>query len=167
MLLRALSKDPTERFDDCAAFVRELENAFQSSRLRLFREKLAEIRALLEAGEAARARQLFTEAQAALPNHTEALAQLAELEPQLLQAEHYQAGMTAWGEARQMGQAVLDRLPAFPDPDGIFPPLELRAPVRARRTPREVAQLAASGLLIGLPLAFLLIRLAISWIERW
>ena len=164
-LLKALAKQPGQRYASCNEFVRALEAAYKDSDVRRFKEMVAEARQALEGGDYAALRQRLDAARTLLPDDASQRDLLLELDQTRQQAETYQQIGKDWHSAVQKGQAVLEAFPDYPDPQGLFLALELR---KLRRLPPrlEKALQIAAGSLLGLGGLALALYLAFIWITR-
>ena len=165
-LLKALAKQPAERYASCSEFVRTLGAAFQSSDLRRFRELLADGRALLAEGQYDQVRQRLEAARSLLGERAELRDALAELETARRQAEAYEQGVKDWQTARQKAQSVLDLFPDYPDTQGVFDTLGLRKAPRRMPPAKEIARQVVVGLLLGIPAAMAVLYLGLRIIEK-
>ena len=165
-LLRALAKDPADRYADCAAFVAALEAAWAASERDAIRQAMAAVRSLLEQGEFEQARAQLDEARRLLARHPGMADTLAELERTSRAAELYQQISRNWQTAQRKAQDVLDMYPDFPDPQDVFTTLGLRKKPRQRLTTTELVRQSALGLGIGLPVAALLFYLTFLYITK-
>ena len=159
-LLRGLEKKPAGRYPSCSDLVRALEDAFRASDQRRLREALELARVLLAEGKFAEVHNCLDTARRLLGEHPELGEALAELDKARQQAEAYEQGVKAWQSSKQKAQAVLDLLPDYPDPQDVFSALGLRKPSWRFPSLAEIARQAGVGLLLGLPVAALLIYLA-------
>jgi serine/threonine-protein kinase len=166
VLLKGLKKAPAERYPTCAALVKALEEAFHLSDQRRLREALEQARGLLAEGKFAEVRSCLEYARSLLGERPELAEALVELDQKRHQAEAYEQGVKAWQSARQKAQAVLELLPDYPDPQGVFATLKLRKPRWHLPPVAEIARQAGVGLLLGLPVVALLLYLAFWWITR-
>ncbi|MCU0484852.1 MAG: serine/threonine protein kinase [Anaerolineales bacterium] len=157
VLLRALAKEPSARYPTCAAFVLALESALAAGDMRRFRELLLEARGLLEQGQYTAMGQKMDEASRLLGEGIEPRQALLELDQARRQAEIYQQGARDWQTARQKAQTVLEGFSDYPDPQGIFPVLELRAARWRLPALREVLLQGGLGLALGLTGAVLVL----------
>ncbi len=166
VLLRGLAKEPANRFTNCLEFVRALDAALESSQRRQYRELLSEARELLSAGKFAEARISMDNARRLLLDHPDMQDALSELEAASKSAETYEQVVKDWEAARQKAQDVLESFPDYPDPQETFVALGLRK-ARWKLPPNEeLARQAGLGLLLGLPLMWLMLGLAFRWITR-
>jgi len=166
VLLKALSKQPGERYASCTEFILAIESALESSQRRRYRELLAQAQTALEKGDYAQVGTLLDEARLRIPARADLQATLAELESARRAAEDYQQITRDWESARQQAQDVLELFPQYPDPQGIFATLGLRKARRSLPPPAELARQAGLGALLGLPLAALALYLAFRFITR-
>lgn len=166
VLLRALAKDPAQRYPTCLEFIRTLEAALAASEQRRFREHLRQARQLFEQRQyGAMAAQLEAAARLAA-RHPDRKEAVAELERERTRAEKYQQGVRAWRNAQQQAQNVLELLPDFPDSEGVFVALGLRRPSPRRRSAAEWGRQLLLGLALGLAGVALWLYLAFRWITR-
>lgn len=164
VLLRALAKQPADRYPTCADFIKALRSAWDASDMRRFRELMSETRALLAQGDYAQAHQCMLAARSLVGDRPDQRQALAELEAQRQQAETYEQGVKDWQAAGLKAQEVLDRFPEYPDPQGLFVTLDLRQPPRRLPSAREIARQVGLGLAIGLPVLGLVLYSAFRWI---
>ena len=162
VLLRALERDPAKRYASCAEFVRALNAAFESSKVRRFREYMAEARAQMGQAHYEAVLETLNKARSLAPGHADLQAVLAELE----QAQAYDQCVKDWEAARQKAQNALDLIPNYPDPSDLFVALGLRPAVRRLPTPNELARQGAVGLALGVVGATIMFGLAFLWIVR-
>mgnify|MGYP001061604195 CR=1 FL=1 len=123
-------------------------------------EWLRQARVLLAEGKFAEVHNCLDTARRLLGEYPELGEALAELDKARQQAEAYEQGVKAWQSSKQKAQAVLDLLPDYPDPQDVFSALGLRKPSWRFPPLAEIARQAGVGLLLGLPVAALLMYLA-------
>ena len=160
VLLRGLKKVPAERYATCSELVKALEEAFRVSDQRRLREAVEQAGSLLAEGKFDEVRAILDGARKLLGERPELGEALAELEKARHQAQAYEQGVQAWLAAQAKAQAVLELLPDYPDPQGVFAGLGLRKPRWRMPSLDEFKRQAPVGLLLGLPAAALLIYLA-------
>jgi serine/threonine-protein kinase len=166
VLLRALDKNPTERYSTCTEFVQELKAASADSEVRRHLALLDVVRAAIADGNYDTARQMLETAAVQLARQPEIKNQVAELEEQLRQAVAYEETIKDWQAARQQARNTLTLMPDYPDEKGIFVALGLRDPVRERPSLPEIARQTAVGLLLGSIGVMILLYLTFLWITR-
>jgi hypothetical protein len=171
-LLRALAKQPAERFASCGEFVRSLGAAYAASALRRFHEQRDAAQADLGQAQYAGMRQALGEARALLLDYPELLAradvqsELAQLEKDLELAETYEQGVKDWQRATLKAKEVLALFPNFPDPQQVFAALGVRTPPRRLPPPAEIARQTMLGILLAAPGIAAALWLAFLWITR-
>lgn len=166
VLLRALSKQPDERYPTCVEFIRALEAALSASELRRYRELVAEAWHLFAQGQYEAMHEQIEAAANLLPHRADTANALQELENARQQATAYEQGVQAWRTAQRQAQNVLDLQPDYPDEHGIFTRLELRPPPRRRWSWAEIGQQMAVGLIVGGTGALFLLYVTFLWITR-
>ena len=159
VLQRALAKEPAARYPSCAEFVRELGLAWNAGQASMARGLIQESEGLLGTGQLDEALQKLSAARKLVQGRPEMQAILARLEETRQSAEAYELCRKAWEAARQKGQSVLDLIPAYPDPRGVFARLGLRAAARRMPPARELLRQGGAGLLLGAFLGGLLLFL--------
>ena len=166
VLLKALAKEPDNRYATCAAFIEALDGAWEASEREYIRKLMAESRELLAQGDYTAMRACLDEARKMLANRPEMSETLAELESARQAAQTYEKISKGWDTAERKARDVLDIFPSFPDPDGIFVTLGLRKAPRKLPPPSELVRQVALGLGIGLPAAAFILYLAFLYITR-
>lgn len=166
VLLQGLAKDPAKRFETCLNFVQALDAALESSQRRRYRELLTESRDLLTAGKFAEARVSMDNARRLLLDRPDMQDALSELEAARKSAETYEQVVKDWDLARQKAQDVLESFPDYPDPQETFVALGFRKAHWKFPPLQELARQAGLGLLLGLPLMWLMLKLTSLWITR-
>ena len=166
VLLKALAKQPGERYSSCTEFIDAIEAALESSQRRRYRDLLAQAQAALEKGDFTQVSALLDEARLRIPARADLQTALAELESARRAAENYQQIAADWETALQKAQDVLELFPQYPDPQGIFVALGLRKARRSLPPPAELARQVGLGALLGIPSVLLVFYLAFLFITR-
>lgn len=165
-IMRGLSKDPTQRYNNCREFIQVLAAKVEDSQLGHFRKMLAEARIYLENGQVGEAHATLENARKVLVDHPELATAFSELEAASQTAETYQQMLDDWQIANQKAAEVLEMYPDYPDPQGIFVELGLRNPGWSLPAPRELVIQVGLGLLVGLPIFAGIIFLAFRFMTR-
>ena len=166
VLLRGLAKEAAKRYPSCREFAQALEAALETSQRRRYRDLLAEARARLTEGKFEEVREKMDAARRLLLDRPDMQDALAELDAARKTAEAYEQMSRDWEAAGQKARDVLDQVPDYPDPEGTFVTLGLRKARHKLPAPQELLRQVALGLLIGIPAAALMLRLAFLWITR-
>ncbi|MBL7164682.1 MAG: serine/threonine protein kinase [Anaerolineales bacterium] len=166
VLLKALAKEPDNRYATCAACIEALDGAWEASERENIRRLMVESRELLAQGDYTAMRLRLEEARKMLANRPEMSETLAELESARQSAQTYEQISKNWDTAERKARDVLELYPDFPDPQGIFVTLGLRKAPRELPPISEIVRQAALGLGIGLPAGAIILYLAFLYITR-
>jgi formylglycine-generating enzyme required for sulfatase activity len=154
VVLKALSKNPADRYATCGEFAQALRAALANMQERRFLEIVQQVKTLLAAHNSAAARALLDEANQLIPDHHEAQKLFSELD-QLEQAQSgYDTAAAQLTVARTRAADLRAQTPpAYPDADGLletFAPLPKAKPLLDWTKWRAVSVGAAVTLACGL-----------------
>jgi len=166
-LLKALHKSPENRYPTCADFVRKLNEAWQASRLRRVRELVESARQSASAGDFKTARAQLDEAEHLEPTDSRIQQARKIITKQSELTQRYDEAFQNWQTAKQKAHAVLDLAPDYPDPKGILVELGARVPQKPPFDMRGWLIQAGVGILLSVPLAFVLFKLFILYIVNF
>lgn len=141
VLLRALQRDPAQRYASSAAFVLDLKKQEAGLRQQVDAQAQAlviDAEALLAKGELSQAQEKLSQAAGLAPD----LPGITNLEKKLANAARlnglYGEAVEHYELAQERARGVLAENPAYPDAKGIFPKLGLRGGQTPKATPQTV-----------------------------
>jgi len=163
---RALAKEPAARFASCGEMVQALKNAIEAGELRAARKKLEQAHQLLAQGEYEALHALLDEARGSLALLPQMSDILLELERAHRQAEMMKKARRSFELAEEKAKFVLELIPAFTDPQGIFPVLGLREEPLHLPPLKSLFLQVAIGIAAGLVVDLFLWYVTFRWITR-
>jgi serine/threonine protein kinase len=155
--LKALSQNPDQRYENCTAFVVDLEYAWKDSQLRLFNEHLDKVDKELLQGSLAQAHQELEKAKGLFPDNPRLQEVRLKLERYETIAERFFVGLIAWRDAQQKAKAVLALNQNYPDPAGMFTLFGLKLSPPTHYRMRDSLVKFGIALLLALPASALII----------
>ncbi len=156
-ILKALSKDPDQRYESCQAFVAALDFAWKESQLRLFNDWLDQAEQELARGAVLQSRQELDKAASLFPDNSRLLGLRQRLEQREAVLLKFTSGLDAWKDARNKARAVLALAPDYPDPAGLFVLLGVKPAVSPRNKLQVGFVRSGTAILLALPAALLVI----------
>lgn len=163
VLLKALRKQPEQRYVTCGDFARALRQAYEANTLRRVREFINSAKKFLEEKDFTNAQKYLEEASAISPNDVRLLDamkvfnQRKKIDGDYAEADHN------WKEARRKSTEILELIPKFPDSHNLFLQLGLR---KSNRNPIAWITEIVFGFIFAIPVAALLSYLIFLWIVR-
>ena len=160
VLLRALAKNPAERYPTCSEFARALRQAVASTEVAQFQARIGQAEAALKAHDPETARPLLHDALQMLPDDRQAKALLERLETQERAQSGYRQAAESLQAARQEAAALRQEAPDHPDPQALLKTLAPPPPPWWERLRRRWR----AGLFLALALAALGLLAGMSWV---
>ena len=166
IIIKALEKDPANRYTNCTEFINVLSAAMEDSQISNFKSLLSEAKSLLSSGEIDKSRIKIELARKIQIERPDLIEDLSELDLTHKAAEEYSEIVSSWKKANEEARKVLDIFPDFPDNEGVFEFLGLRKNEWAKPSPKEIVSQVFLGILIGLPVFSLILYFTFKWITR-
>lgn len=166
VILKALDKEPKNRFDNCTLFINSLSAALEDSQISTFKSLLVEARSLLSNGDIENSRKKIDAAKNIQLDRPDLIDDLSELDNTNKAANQYNEIVINWKKANDDAKSVLEMFPDYPDREGVFEFLGLRKIEWTKPSNKEIILQILAGMFFGLPIFAFILYETFRWITR-